>query len=234
MLARIQPYWRWLNLEYAIKKKQPPSDPWLEQLYDLYFGRVEGTEVQQAVISHVFSEFKRDVVMAYLFARCSMTDLEESLELPPEVIDSIARLFFDRTKIRTKLDHIEYAREYIEKFASPEGKSLIYLGMTSGPIPLKNKFCLGYEMPNIDQDYVDHRMYMTAVSFGLMTRGNALTSREGKEAYHWFQQAADMSKTYRKLQQGDDDSQDAIVAIEQRKLIHKPEAAGINRNDVLH
>jgi hypothetical protein len=163
-----------------------------------------------------------------------MTDLEESLELPPEVIDSIARLFFDRTKIRTKLDHIEYAREYIEKFASPEGKSLIYLGMTSGPIPLKNKFCLGYEMPNIDQDYVDHRMYMTAVSFGLMTRGNALTSREGKEAYHWFQQAADMSKTYRKLQQGDDDSQDAIVAIEQRKLIHKPEAAGINRNDVLH
>lgn len=200
----------------------------------MYLGNTEGTEFQQVVVSHVFSEFKRDVVMAYFFARCSSKDIEESLELAPEIVEGIARLFFDRTKIRTKLDHIEYAREYMERFACPEGKNLIYLGMTGGPLTLKNKFCLGYEMPAIDQDFVNHRMYLTAVSFGLMARGNALTSREGKEALHWFQQASDMSTTYRKLQQGEDDSQDAIVAIEQRKFLHKPEAAGINRNDILH
>jgi hypothetical protein len=106
--------------------------------------------------------------------------------------------------------------------------------MTGGPIALKSKFCLGYEMPSIDQDYVNHRMYMTAVSFGLMSRGNALSSREGKEAMRWFQQATDMSVMYRKLQEGNNDSQDAIVAIEQRKLIHKPEDAGINRSEILH
>lgn len=221
-------------MEYAIKHNAPPSDPWLEQLYDLYLGNIEGTEFQQTVVSHVFSEFKRDVVMAYFFARCSAKDIEESLEIPPEIVEGIARLFFDRTKIRTKLDHIEYAREYMERFAGAEGKNLIYLGMTGGPLSLKNKFCLGYEMPAIDQDYVSHRMYMTAASFGLMARGNALTSREGKEAFRWFQQASDMSTVYRKLQQGEDDSQDAIVAIEQRKFVHKPEAAGINRDEILH
>jgi hypothetical protein len=234
MLARVQPYWRWLNLEYALKHKSPPADPWLEQLYDLYLGNIEGTESQQTVVSHVFSEFKRDVIMAYFFARCSSADIEESLELAPDIIEGVARLFFDRTKIRTKLDHVEYAREYMERFAGPEGKNLIYLGMTGGPISLKSKFCLGYEVPNIDQDYVNHRMYLTAVSFGLMARGNALTSREGKESLRWFQQASDMSSVYRKLQQGEDDSQDAIVAIEQRKFAHKPEAAGINRDDILH
>jgi len=234
MFVRKQPYWRWSLLEYAISKKVPPSDPWLEVLYELYIGKRVGTESQEILLNHVFSLFKRDALMAYFFARCSTLDIEESLELSPEIVEGVARLFFDRTQIRTKLDHFEYARDYVDRFASPEGRNLIALGMAGGPLALKNKFCLGYEMPTLDQDYVNHRMYMTAVSFGLMARGNALTSKEGKEALRWFQQATDMSVMYKKMQESSNDTQDAIVAIEQRKLLHKPEAVGINRSEILH
>lgn len=234
MFARRHPYWRWSLLEYAIKHNSPPSDPWLENLYDLYKGSRVGSGDQKILMNHIFSPFKRDAIMSYFFARCSTADIEASLELSPEVIEGVARLFFDRTQLQTKLDHFEYAREYVEEFASTEGRNLISLGMAGGPLALMNKFCLGYEMPNIDQEYVNHRMYMTAISFGLMARGNALTSKEGKEALKWFQQATDMGVMYRKMIESSNDTQDAVVAIEQRKLLHKPEAAGINRSEILH
>lgn len=234
MLVQASPYWRWSLLDYAVKKRSKPSDPWLERLYDIYKGNAVATLDEEITVDHVFNEFKRDVIMAYFFARCSTRDVQDSLELPINVIEAVAKLFFDRSKIHTKLDHIEYAREYMDKFASTEGRNLIYLGMTGGPIALKSKFCLGYEMPDIDQEYVQHRMYMTAVSFGLMVRGNALTSKEGKESLRWFQQANDMSVMYRRIQDSTNTVQDAIVAIEQRQLVHRPESAGLNRDEILH
>jgi hypothetical protein len=172
--------------------------------------------------------------MAFILSRCTSEDIQISLGLDQSIIDKLNTLFYDAKYVRSKLDHIEYIRRYTNDVATDEGRQLIRIAIDNGPFALMDRLCIGHESPKINIRAVAEKLLSTAISSGLMARGNMLRSEENKRALKWFQTAANLLSVYSELERGSEDTEDAIVAIERRKLLHRPEELGIVRSEVMH
>lgn len=204
-------------------------------LYDIAMGTaLKSTAADEYAVEIATSPNQRDTVMAFILSKCTDEDIKSSLGLSQQTIDSLKKLFYDESCIRSKLDHIEYIRRYTNTEAQDEGRLLIRIAIDNGPFALMDKLSIGHECPKINMKAVTEKLFATAISTGLMARGNSLRSEENRQALKWFQTATQLISSYGNMEKNIEDTEDAIVAIERRKLLHRPDELGIVRSEIMH
>lgn len=229
---------RWKRLCHALKAKNGLplcNDPWLYGVYQVIAGE-KNNEHYLYVYELCDSSYHRDCIMAFLISRASHEEISKCLELPIEVVQDFAKLMFDRTELRSKLDHILFAREYKNNVAEEEGKWLIETGLTAGPTVLQDRFLLGHEELSIDVRGVSRKMINTAYTIGMVARGNSLTSEASRQALKWFDSVTKLLAAHEKLrmEEIDDNIDDAVVAIKQHQLTHTPEELKLLPEEIMH
>jgi hypothetical protein len=229
---------RWKRLCYALKERNGTSlynDPWL---YGVYQAVMDETDNAHFIYVYELcnSNYHRDCIMAFMLSRASNEEISSCLELPVRVVQDFAKLMFEKEEIRSKLDHILYAREYQNNVAEEEGKWLIDTGLSGGPTVLQDRFLLGHEELSIDIRSVSRKMINTAYTIGMVARGNSLTSDASKQALKWFDSVTKLLAAHEKLrmEEIDDNVDDAVVAIKQHQLTHTPEELKLLPDEIMH
>ena len=237
-MKQCVPDQRWRRLQYALSKRNPATlldDLWLYGVYEV----AAEEKFDESIIYAIDlgnSEYHRDCIMAFLFSRASLDEISKCLEIPFDILDVFEKLFFDRSSIRNKLDHILYAREYQKNIAQEEGKWLIDTGLSSGPIVLQDRFLLGHEELTIDPRSVSRKMINTAYTIGMVARGNSLTSEVSKQALKWFDSVTKLLAAHEKLrmEEIDENIDDAVIAIKQHQLTHTLEELKLLPENIVH
>lgn len=229
---------RWKRLQNALKTRDGDglcNDPWLYRVYQVVTGKSSDENIFYAY-ELCNSDYHRDCIMAFLLSRASFEETSKCLEIPIDVLISFSKLMFERDELKSKLDHILYAREYQNNVATEEGKWLIDTGLTGGPVVLQDRFLLGHEELSIDVRGVSRKMINTAYTIGMVARGNSLTSEASKQAQRWFDSVTKLLAAHEKLrmEEIDDNIDDAVVAIKQHQLTHTPEELKLLPEEIMH
>jgi hypothetical protein len=237
-MLKCVPDRRWKRLQYALTKQDGSglhNDAWLYRVYQAVIGE-EDDEQLRYLYELCDSSYHRDCIMAFLLSRATLDETSKCLEIPITIIQGFAKLLFDTDELRNKLDHILYAREYQANVAQEEGKWLIDTGLTGGPVVLQDRFLLGHEELNIDVRSVSRKMINTAYTIGMVARGNSLTSEASKQALRWFDSVTKLLAAHEKLrmEEIDDNIDDAVVAIKQHQLTHTPEELNLLPENIMH
>lgn len=229
---------RWKRLKHALTAKDSSSlinDMWLYGVYEVAVSEKED-DVIRIALDLGESDYHRDCIMAFILSRATLDEIAKSLEIPYEVLEVFEKLFFEKSEIRNKLDHIMYAREYQKNVAQEEGKWLIDTGLSGGPVILQDRFLLGHEELSIDVRGVSRKMINTAYTIGMVARGNSLTSEASKQALRWFDSVTKLLSAHEKLrmEEIDENIDDAVVAIKQHQLTHTLEELKILPENIMH
>jgi hypothetical protein len=208
---------------------------WLYGVYEVANNQKDD-EAIRAALDLGESDYHRDCIMAFILSRATLEETSKSLEIPYEVLEVFEKLFFEKSEIRNKLDHFVYAREYQKNVAQEEGKWLIDTGLSGGPVILQDRFLLGHEELNIDVRGVSRKMINTAYTIGMVARGNSLTSEASKQALRWFDSVTKLLSAHEKLrmEEIDENIDDAVIAIKQQQLTHTPEELKILPENIMH
>jgi len=237
-LKHCVPDRRWKRLKYALAQKDAgtiSNDLWLYGVYEVAIGSNVDTDIQ-AALDLGDSEYHRDCIMAFLLSRATLKETSECLEISTGILEIFEKLLCDKSEMRNKLDHILFAREYQKNVAQEEGRWLIDTGLTGGPTVLQDRFLLGHEELNIDVRSVSRRMINTAYTIGMVARGNSLTSEVSKQALKWFDSVTKLLSAHEKLrmEEIDENIDDAVIAIKQQQLTHTPEELKILPENIMH
>ena len=225
---------KWKQLEQAIKTSVEPVESRLARIYRVATNQETDPDVEDA-LEMLSTDFYRDSIMAFLFSKATLMEIQTSLNISPEVIQVIEYLMFNPDEIRNKLDHIYYARKYMQNSDNEETCNLIQSALVGGPCTMQDRFALGNEDPILDTAKAAKRMLVTALNLGLVCRGNAITTEASKQALRWFDSASKLLLSYNKLTDREDDETDALVAIERRKQTYTLDEVGASSLDeILH
>lgn len=229
---------RWKRLKHVLNGQDPScllNDLWLYGVYEVAMGQ-KNDDIVGAALDLGDSDYHRDCIMAFILSRATLDEISKCLEIPYEILEVFEKLFFERSEIKNKLDHIMYAREYQKNIAQEEGKWLIDTGLSGGPVILQDRFLLGHEELSIDVRGVSRKMINTAYTIGMVARGNSLTSDASRQALRWFDSVTKLLAAHEKLrmEEIDENIDDAVIAIKQQQLTRTPEELKILPENIMH
>ena len=217
----------------AVEKQSRPKDSQLAKVYDFLTGEKDDDRVEY-VVSLLDSPMARDRIVAFFLSGATLPEISKSLWIPIEVLELFQWLYVNKDEFRHKLEIYQYAQEYMRNVCEEENEEWLKLGLEIGPLALIYKHLHGHENLPIDARMLTREMINQAFHLSMLARGNQITSSVAKEAYKWMGSASRMALSYDKLGLDDTAEDEALVAIERRKMTRTPEEAEVPPDTILH
>ena len=224
----------WLRLQESIARGNPPKNEMSRRVYSVLVDGVEDEAVEY-LLELKENAYKFETVLAFFMSGALIPIIAESLELDEEVLHLYQHLFINPKEFKSKLDRLYYAKELVQEISqSSEGAALVQAAILMGPKFLVWHLSSGEEEVQLDPKALARRMIHGAFFTSGIAKGNSITSEESKEALKWLKTAATLISSYDKLRIDDTATDDAMLAIEQRKATLTAEEAGISIEDILN
>jgi hypothetical protein len=224
----------WLIVESAVENKRVPKDAFLVDVCDVKQGNKSDATIEET-LAYIASDYHRDILVAFLLSGMPEDEIAEFLRLDRTVLDQFQLLLVNPVEFRNKLDIFWYAEQYVKnKCGNERGQQVVKAGIQLGPAGLIHQFTHGDEDIRIDTKKITKKMLQVAFVLGQLARGNPVTSAQSKESLKWVGAANQLAKQVEHLGADTSDADEALLAVEERKLARTAEQAGISADDILH
>ena len=235
---RRDPDSRWKEVQQYADDGLPPEDPLLLRVYSVMVGDVVDDDVQYA-IDKINEPQDRDAIVAYLLSGADPQTIADSLWISrKEVIEIFALLYMDLSTFRDKLEHLRFCEYYLAHVCDPEdhrNKALIQQGISHGPKALELWWKRAGDHVAVAREDITDAVLRMAFTNAMAAKDVSVTSPVAKEAHRWVRTAMDTLEVRDHDKGLDDDSLDALVAIDrQLESTKTPEEAGLNPEEILH
>lgn len=161
-------------------KRGRPSGTEEKALLSLLKGKRGNVDVSRAHDIYT-REFKREEMESCLLSEMTPSEIETVLGVPVSVTKAYIHLFFDITAFEDRLDRIDYAYNYPEKY----GKELKTLAVDLGKDCMMIRASRGAH--TIDPKKAQESVRSTAYTMAQVARINSVVSEESKAAFRWAQ-----------------------------------------------
>lgn len=232
-MKRCIPDRKWRKILHALEEKKPPSDPTLQHIYGVMCGTIEDTTVISA-IGLIQEPMVRDRLVAYFLSGATLREISASLWIATNILEVFEDLYINKREFGHKLEIHLFAKEYVKNSESDDCEEWIRLGLEVGPSALIFKHLHGHEDLPVDSRMITREIIQQAFHLGSLARANSVTSATSKEAFKWLGAAAKIATTYDKLGMDDGSEDEAIAAIEERKMTSTPDEAQLLPDKILH
>lgn len=189
---------------------------------------------ESETFAHAFAIYEdpiqKEIVEALIFSGADPVDVETVFDLPQDVYEAYAHMFFDISGFRSKLDKISYVERYDDEF----GKGLKLRALNMGPTYVY--FMFGNTIPKTDaQRELVKRMFMTSAYKAMNINYASSDSKASKAA---VQHAQLMLKSYECIEKlmddGGDDAASLIHVVTKRELeLNKSHASPVSPEDII-
>jgi hypothetical protein len=123
------------------------------------------------------NEYKKEILESLILGGASTTEIEITFGIDSRTIECYKEIFFDLTKVRSRLDILEY----IEKYPTPFGKELKHRAFSLGASFIFYSY--GKLIPDTnEQKQLLKRLFMTSAFKSLEMQNNSMNSKTSKAA----------------------------------------------------
>lgn len=232
-MAQCIPDRNWTIVQKALEDKRVPKDTFLAEVCEVYLDRTKD-EVLAEVIEYIEDDFYRDTLMAFFLSGMAIEKIATFLRFNLKTLSYFEMLMVNPCEFRNKLDIFWYAEKYVDNCDNERGKQIVKAGIQLGPFGLLNQFPHGDEEIEIDTKMITRRMLQIAYTMTQLARGNPITSAQSKEALKWSGLASRAVKEAERVGADTTETDRALLAVEERKLVRSANEAGIIPGDILH
>jgi len=231
-----QPDWRWSKVLAAIEAGDPPTDPFLADVYNVKRGISEDEDLQY-VLDLYEDRQDRDTLVAFFLCRATYDEMTHGTGVEEKILRLYGKLFVDLAVFRNKMEWRKYVLFYVENCCVDEkGKIQVMKGVTDGPYALIAYWRIGEERLLPSNKVMIEKVLIMALEKSLLARNSSILSEASKEAFKWGKAAMDAIKVRDSIRDVTDGETQAITAIKKRKatLLASDLQTGLTPQDILH
>jgi hypothetical protein len=218
-----------------IDKGHRPSDAYTAEVYDVIIGKTVNQDIEYALDLVRVQEHK-ETLQAFFLCGASLQQISSALSIEIPVLESVHRLVMDESKFRNKLERFTYARDLVETEGrlTERGEEYIRTGLMHGPDVLSQHFRLGNEEVILDPKKLIGHFVETAYYLSANARGNSITAETTKQARMWMLDTIKYLEAHKDAASALGETDEALLAIEERKATMSMEEMGITPDDIYH
>ncbi len=232
-MARCIPDRNWMIVTKAINDHREPTDPFLAKVCEVRTNIQKDEKIAEA-LQYIDDDYYKDILVAFFLSGMERAAIAKFLRMDLEVLTYFERLVINPKEFRNKLDIFWYAEKYAGDCMDAKGRQVVQAGIQLGPFGLLHQFTHGDEEIEIDAKKISKKMIQVAFTLSQVARGNPVTSDQTKEAFKWMNSASKMAKEAERIGADTTQEDEALLAVEERKLARTAKDAGIEIDQILH